>query len=87
MMILNIIKDAIENGVVCVIGDIEMNMQEIIDTEQNKVIEKAYSMTHKELITFLLIHKRLFIQDFPFKYTRKELIDMYCEVVFEMQGL
>ena len=64
-----------------------MDYQTIIDTEQNEVIKKAHSMTHKELITFLLIHKRLFIQDFPFKYTRKELIDMYCDYVFEESRL
>ena len=51
------------------------------------VIEDAKSLPRKDLIRFLLIHKRILLQNFPFKHTKEELIDMYCEVVFDMQNL
>ncbi len=51
------------------------------------VIEDAKSLPRKDLIRFLLIHKRILLQNFPFEHTKKELIDMYCEVVFDMQNL
>ena len=64
------------------------NYQEIkMNNEQNKIIEKAKSLPRKDLIRFLLIHKRILLQNFPFKHTKEELIDMYCEVIFDMQNL
>jgi hypothetical protein len=51
------------------------------------VIEDAKSLPRKDLIRFLLIHKRILLQNFPFKHTKEELIDMYCEVIFDMQNL
>ena len=64
-----------------------MKYQKIIDNEQNKIIEKAKSLPRKDLIRFLLIHKKILLQNFPFEHTKKELIDMYCEVIFDMQNL
>ena len=54
-----------------------------MNNEQNKIIEKAKSLPRKDLIRFLLIHKRILLQNFPFEHTKKELIDMYCEVVLD----
>ena len=54
-----------------------------MNNEKNKIIEKAKSLPRKDLIRFLLIHKRILLQNFPFEHTKKELIDMYCDVVFE----
>jgi len=54
-----------------------------MSNEQNKIIEKAKSLPRKDLIRFLLIHKRILLQNFPFEHTKEELIDMYCDVVFE----
>ena len=54
-----------------------------MNNEHNKIIEKAKSLPRKDLIRFLLIHKRILLQNFPFEHTKEELIDMYCDVVFE----
>ncbi len=54
-----------------------------MNNEQNKIIEKAKSLPRKDLIKFLLIHKRILLQNFPFKHTKEELINMYCEVVLD----
>ena len=54
-----------------------------MNNEKNKIIEKAKSLPRKDLIRFLLIHKRILLQNFPFEHTKEELIDMYCDVVFE----
>ena len=47
------------------------------------VIEDAKSLPRKDLIRFLLIHKRILLQNFPFEHTKEELIDMYCEVILD----
>jgi hypothetical protein len=60
------------------------NYQEIkMNNEHNKIIEKAKSLPRKDLIRFLLIHKRILLQNFPFEHTKEELIDMYCEVILD----
>ena len=65
-----------------------MKMQETIDYEKNKIRNTAKSLTDIELVRFVLLYDghRLY-QCQVNRLTREELIDMYCEIVFDRNHL
>ena len=65
-----------------------MEFQEMIDNEQNKIRDTAKSLSNRELIKFLLIYGRHGLSaNRRNKFTREQLIDMYCEIVFDRNHL
>jgi len=65
-----------------------MKIQETIDYEQNKIRNTAISLNDIELVRFILLYDghRLY-QCQVNRLTREELIDMYCEIVFDRNHL
>ena len=65
-----------------------MYFQDMIDDEQNKIRNTAKSLTNRDLIKFLLIYGRHGLATMTEnKFTREELIDKYCEIVFDRNHL
>ena len=62
-----------------------MYFQDMIDDEQNKIRNTAKSLSNRELITFLVKHGLTLGR--PYVLTRGELIDRYCEIVFDRNHL
>jgi hypothetical protein len=62
-----------------------MYFQDMIDDEQNKIRNTAKSLSNRELITFLVKHGLTL--GHPYVLTRGELIDRYCEIVFDRNHL
>mgnify|MGYP000061783426 CR=1 FL=1 len=62
--------------------------EEIIDYEQNKIRRTAVSLSDIELVKFILLYDghRLY-QCQVNRLTRDELIDMYCQIVFDRSSL
>ena len=59
--------------------------QNIIDREQNAIIKRARSMTNRELLLVLVEHG--LILGLPYIPTREEIIDRYCQIMFEKMSL
>ena len=65
-----------------------MYFQDMIDNEHNKIRNTAKSLSNRDLIKFLLIYRRHGLSaNRKNKFTRKQLIDMYCEIVFDRNHL
>ena len=62
-----------------------MYFQDMIDNEQNKIRNTAKSLSNRELITFLI--EDGLILGHPYILTREELIDRYCEIVYDRNHL
>jgi hypothetical protein len=65
-----------------------MKIQDVIDYEQNKIRNTAKSLNDIELVRFILLYdgNKLY-QCQVNRLTREELIDMYCEIVFDRSHL
>jgi hypothetical protein len=62
-----------------------MNMQNIIDREQNAIIKQAHSMTNREMILILIQHGHILGR--PYFLTREDIIDRYCQLLFDLNNL
>ena len=62
-----------------------MNMQTIIDDLQNTIIKQAQNMTNKEMILILIQHGH--ILGHPYFLTREDIIDRYCQLMFDLNNL
>ena len=62
-----------------------MNMQTIIDDLQNTIIKQAQNMTNKEMILILIQHGH--ILGHPYFLTREDIIDRYCQLMFDLNHL
>ena len=62
-----------------------MNMQTIIDDLQNTIIKQAQSMTNKEMLLVLIEHGH--ILGHPYFLTREDIIDRYCQLMFDLNHL
>ena len=62
-----------------------MNMQTIIDDLQNTIIKQAQNMTNKEMILILIQHGH--ILGHPYILTREDIIDRYCQLMFDLNHL
>ena len=62
-----------------------MNMQTIIDDLQNTIIKQAQNMTNKEMILILIQHGH--ILGHPYILTREDIIDRYCQLMFDLNNL
>ena len=60
--------------------------QNIIDREQNAIISRANAMTDSELIFAICQFEQ---DDWALKYlpNRKAYIDLYCQLMFELNNL
>ena len=59
--------------------------QNIIDREQNAIIKQAQNMTNREMILILIQHGH--ILGHPYFLTREDIIDRYCQLMFDLNNL
>ena len=59
--------------------------QNIIDREQNAIIKQAHSMTNREILIILIQHGHILGR--PYILTREDMIDRYCQLMFDLNNL
>ena len=66
----------------------KIRYEEIIDYEQNKIRRTAVSLSDIELVKFILLYDGHKLYQCQInRLTREELIDMYCQIVFDRSSL
>ena len=74
----------------------KIRYEEITDYERNKIRRTAVSLSDIELVKFILLYDGQYKNMFPSiklyqcqinRLTREELIDMYCQIVFDRSSL